>query len=188
MANEKQITLTYLNVRESIAILLSKLVVTDIVLAGIIIGIYFALVRGTQFLGLDLVNPTLFLSLFISLGIVKILITCFVVLDWLYEYYEITPEYVVHKHGIIFKKQEHFKMENIRAINVQDSFLGQIFNFATITIYDVRLNKYLDMYLIHNAKRYAKVFKQLRPNLELKEDRVWLPNTREEEIAPIEEE
>jgi len=31
------------------------------------------------------------------------------------------------------------------------------------------------MYLIHNPDRYANIFKKLIPDIEVKEDRIWLP-------------
>ncbi|MFI5265141.1 MAG: PH domain-containing protein [Candidatus Levyibacteriota bacterium] len=186
MADEKQITLTYLNIRQSIAILLTKLILIDIILSVIVVGFYFAIASGTQILGLYLTNPFLFLTVLGIVGIFKIVISCYVVLQWLNEYYEITPEYIVHKHGIIFKKQEHFRLDHVRSMNIQDMAIGELFNFATITLFDLRLNKYLDMYLVHNARRYAKVLKQLRPNIEMKEDHVWNPLREEEEISPSE--
>jgi hypothetical protein len=184
---QERITLTYLNVRESIAILLFRLVLIDILAALITIGLYFVLVRGEQLTNIAFSNTPIFLISFITLGILKIATNSLVILQWLYEYYEITPEYIVHKHGILFKKQEHYRLDHVRGMDVVDSFLGELFNFATITLYDIRLNKYLDMYLIHNARRYAKVLKQLRPHLEMREDRVWIPLVKKEEISEIED-
>lgn len=187
MADQKQITLTYLNIRQSIAILLTKLVFVDLIFAVIITVFYFALVQGGSVTELAASNVFVFLSAFGSAGTLKILISIYVVLQWLNEYYEITPEYIVHKHGIIFKKQEHYRLDHIRAMDVKDIFIGELFNFATITLFDIRLNKYLDMYLIHNARRYAKLLKQLRPHIEMREDHVWNPFHPEEEISPTEE-
>lgn len=187
MAFDKHITLTYLNIRESIAILLTKIVLIDVLLAGAVIGFYFALVQGDQYVGGLSQNTPLFLSVFGLLGAFKIIVTSYVVLEWLNEYYEITPEYISHKYGIIFKKQEHYRIDTVRRIEVHDSFLGEVFNFGTIVLYDVRLNKYLDMYLIHNPRRYAKVIKEIKPTIEVKEDHVWLPMQKDEDIITSEE-
>lgn len=186
MANEKHITLTYLNIRQSIAILLAKLVFSDVIFAIIITVFYFALIQGGTVTEFAASNIVVFLVAFGLVGILKILIAIYVVLQWLNEYYEITPEYIVHKHGIIFKKQEHYRLDHVRGMDVQDVFIGELFNFATITLFDIRLKKYLDMYLIHNARRYAKVLKQLRPDIEIREDHVWIPMREDEEISPIE--
>ncbi|MBI3888120.1 PH domain-containing protein [Candidatus Microgenomates bacterium] len=122
----------------------------------------------------------LFLSVFGVVGICKIFLSIYIVLLWLNEYYEITPENIIHKRGIIFRKSEMYRLSKVREIKVHDSFLGELLNFATITLYDIRLQKYLDLYLIHNPKRYERILKTLRPSLEVQTDRVHIPFTREE--------
>lgn len=184
---EEEISITHINIRQSIAILISKLVVIDVILAVFVIGFYFLIVVSQ--LSVSDVNTAtiLFLIFFIAAGIFKILLGCYVVLLWINEYYEITAEYVIHRKGLIFKKQEKYRIDHIRRIEVEDSFLGELLNFATISVYDIRFNKYLDMVLIHNARRYAKVFKQLRPDIEIKEDKVALPFMKSEVMESEEE-
>lgn len=183
---DSKITLTYVNIRQSIAILLSKLILTDLILAVIVVGFYYVLVQGEKF-NLPFSTDTLaFFIMFAVIGIIKIFTSIYVVLKWLNEYYEITPEFIVHKQGIIFKKSDHYKIELLRRVSVQDSFLGQLLNFATITLFDIRLNKYLDMYLVHNPNRYAKILKQLKPEIELIEDRVWMPFKAKRDLVDYE--
>lgn len=173
--SEHRITFTYLNIRQSITILLTKLITADILLAGIVIGFYWVLVSGKDFLGIEFDSDYLFLGIFGFIGLIKIWISIYVVLQWLNDYYEITPDYIYHKKGIIFRRTEQYKIDHIRRIDVQDTFLGELFNFATVSLYDIRLNKYLDLYLIHNPQRYAHILKELNPNIEAESDRVRLP-------------
>lgn len=173
--SDHRITLTYINIRQSIAILLAKLILINLISAVIVIFFYFSLIQGDALIPLISENSMLFLTVFISVGIFEMFLDIYVILKWLYEYYEITPEHIVHKKGIIFRKTEQYRLDYVRAMDVEDTFLGEIFNFATITLYDIRLNKYMDMYLIHNPDRYAKILKTLRPHIEIKKDRVWFP-------------
>jgi hypothetical protein len=106
---------------------------------------------------------------------VKLLLSTYTILLWLNEYYEITPEFVSHRKGIVHRTQEKYKLENLRKIIVNNTLFGEMFNFGTVSFFDIRLNKYLDMYLIHNPDRYANIFKKLIPDIEVKEDRIWLP-------------
>lgn len=181
MPIEKHITFTYLNIRQSIAILLAKIVASDLVLAAVVIGAYFVILQGGEIVGLSITNAALFVTVFGIIGIIKISLSIYIVLQWLNEYYEITPEFIFHKKGIIFKKSEQYRLDHVRAMDVQDSFLGELLNYATVTLYDIRMNKYLDMYLIHNPKRYANVLQELRPHIEIKKDRVALPFMPKEE-------
>ena len=183
----EKIALTYLNIRQSIAILIGRLVVIDVVLAVIVIGTYYLVVRSGLVLNDTGLGLWVFVTLFGLTGLTKILITMYVVLLWLNEYYEITPECIYHKRGIIFKKTEQYRIDHIRRITVEDSFLGEMLNFATITLYDIRFQKYLDMYLIHNARRYAKVLQELQPEIEIKEDHVWLPFVKHQDMGVAEE-
>lgn len=186
MNDKKHITLTYLNIRESITILLTKLIFIDLMLAALALLYYFLILEGERFVAGISSNITLFLVVFTVIAVFKMTMTCYVILDWLNEYYEITPEHIIHKHGIIFRKTEHYRLNNVRAMKIKDSLLGEMFNFATITLYDIRLIKYLDMYLVHNARRYAKILKEIRPQIEMKEDHVWLPMKKDDEILPKE--
>ncbi len=178
---EQKITLTHLNVRQSIFILLAKLVFADLVLALVVIGLYFIVVQCGDYTRFASESTLIFLVTFGIMGIIKIALSAYIVLMWLNEYYEITPETVVHKSGIIFKKTEKYRLEEIREMDLQEGILGEMFQFGTITLYDPFLNKSLDMYLIHNPRRYARILKKLRPGLETKKDRVDLPFVREED-------
>jgi hypothetical protein len=183
----EKITLTYLNIRQSIAILVAKLVTIDLIFAGITVLSFFFLIQTANFIQVITINTRLFLTLFLVIGTLKIFFSAYIVLLWLNEYYEITPDYIIHNRGIIFRKSEQYRLDYVRAMDVEDTFLGEIFNFATITLYDIRLNKYLDMYLIHNPRRYAQIIKTLLPQIEIKKDRVRLPFMPKEENTDIEE-
>ena len=178
-----EITLTNVNIRQSISILLAKLIFIDIVAAVIVIAIYFGLVTGGNILNYNNANTIIFLSFFLAVGAVKLTVDALAILLWLNEYYEITPEHIVHKKGIFFRKKEQYRIDHVRMIDVQDSFYGEILNFGTITLYDIRLEKYLDMYLIHNPRRYAKILLQLQPTIEMKEDHVRFKKDSEDEVV-----
>lgn len=182
------ITLTHLNVRQSIAILLTKLVIVDLLLAILVVGSYFLIVQAEILVQDVSRNPVLFLITFSGLGITKIILTVYIVLQWLNEYYEITPEAVIHKKGVINRTTERYTLDKIRRITIEDTFLGEMLNFATISLYDLRLNKTLDMYLIHNPDRYAKILKTLKQELETRTDRKMLPFiSKREDLVRISE-
>jgi len=181
--SDHKITLTHVNIRQSVVILLTKLVVTDIILAFSVVGFYFLLVKGETYVQSLSTNTVLFLTVFGIIGLIKIALSIYVVLQWLNEYYEITPEAIIHKRGIIFRKSERYDLGKIRAISVQDTFFGELCNYATMSLYDIRLNKYLDMYLIHNPDRYARILRTLRPALEMKSNRIRLPGVQKRDLG-----
>lgn len=186
MTDKVHITLTHLNVRQSISILIAKLIVIDLIMA-VVVALFFIAITQSESLIKDIsLNDDILLVALLFIGIFKVFMSCYVILSWLNEYYELTPEYILHKHGIIFRKTEHYRLNHVREMKIGESFFGNLLNYATITLYEIRLQKYLDMYLIHNARRYAKVIKELRPQIEMKEDSVWIPFKRESEVLPHE--
>ena len=179
--NHDAIHMTNLNIRVSVSILVMRLILIDF-LAVFIVGLTLFLLTGggTNFLYYFLVDSGLFLSAFIIFSLLKLLMTIYVVLQWMNEYYEIAHDAVVHKMGIIFRRVERYSLENVRAMTVSTTFLGQLLNYGTITLFDLRMQKYLDMYLIHNPKRYVKVLDQLKPNIEFKKEDIGLPIPEED--------
>jgi len=172
---EHSITLTHLNIRQSIAILLTKLIVSDVLFAFLVIGGYALMVQGETIFSYISHNTVAFLLLFVVLGISKTAVNIKVVLQWLFEYYEITPSHIDHHKGILVRTSEQYQLPTIRRVAIKDSFLGEVFNFATLKFYDIRLNPIMDMYLIHNPDRYIAILKNLLPNLEVQSDRVFMP-------------
>src|SRR3989338_11028520 len=142
---DKELHLTYLNIRHSISVLLSKIVLVDF-LAGLFhVLLYFSLIRGEHMINYDFTNTPVSLVVYGVLIIFQVVVTSYIVLQWLNEYYEITPDEIVHKNGIIFKKIEKYRFDNIRAMLISENFIGELLNFGTITLYDIRMQKYLDM-------------------------------------------
>lgn len=176
--NPKEITLTYLNIRQSITILLAKLFFVDFLTAVLVVFSYYSIVKGGEITNYKTEYTPIFLLIFATLGILKIAADIYVVLQWLFEYYEITPTFISHKKGVIFRAEEKYQLNNVREIAISDSLLGEIFNFGTITVYDLRRQKYFDMYLIHNPQRYAEVLSKLKPNIELKNEETVLVQFR----------
>ena len=169
------IVITHINIRQSITVMLARLIFLDLITTSLVIGIYAFLVYFEQWADISSYRTFLFLFTFGIFGVIKIFLNILVVLKWLNEYYEITPEYIYQKSGIFFRKTHQYRIEQIRRIEVKRSLLGQLFNFATIVLFDTRLNKSMELYLIHNPNRYAAVLKQLKPTIETELDQTTVP-------------
>jgi hypothetical protein len=152
-------------------------------LTSLTIGTYWFLTVLEGYLQISDTRTFLFLILLGFVGILKITITVFVVLQWLNEYYEITSEYIYHKKGLIFRTTQEYRIDQVRRIEIKDSFLGELFNFATVTFFDIRLNKTVDFYLIHNPTRYINILKQIKPTIEILEDHTNFPFLPKERVG-----
>lgn len=160
-----RISVTHLNIRPSISILLLQLIFINILAAAIVILGYLAILNYPPTIEFYLKS----LSGLVILGVVfaiQIVITIYAALKWINEYYELTPKLLIHKKGIFFRKIEKYAMEHIRFAIINQGILGQLFNYGTITLLDARKEKFLDLYLIHNPTKYLEVFEKLNPEMD----------------------
>ena len=162
--DEKNIHISHINVRTSISLLLLKLILAEVMTAIFIVVLHVSLLAS----GITLFFDTIyFVSIFFGILVfLKILLTIFLVLVWLNEYYEITSKLIYHRSGVIFETEKKFPLSHIGSIRVYQGIFGKIFNFGTISLYDPRRNKQDDMYLIHNPMRYATIIEELLPQAE----------------------
>lgn len=157
------ITVTHINIRESITILLLKLITLDLITALFTIA-FFTLVSFSPTASISEKILSYNVFFFLILGFLKISLGIYIVLLWLNEYYEITPTAIIHKRGIIYRHTQRYELEYVRTIKLYQGLLGKILNFGTIELHDIRRNKRVEMYLIHNPHRYVRILEQLLEN------------------------
>lgn len=156
----KKILIHHVNVRQSISILLFKLIILDII-AAVIAIFYFSSVTfapNTSIIAGIISFNALY---FILLGVIKIFFTVYIILSWLNEYYEISPHRIVHRKGFFKRDEEEVKFTIIKALKLYQGVVGRLFNFGTIELYDERRNKRLELYLIHDPHRHVKIIESL---------------------------
>lgn len=164
--DKKKICVDHVNVRVSIAFLVLKLLVADIITTFLLVILYSAVfVTGLQqWLPAD--HPAWGISGIILLTMVESVLTVFVVLEWVYEYYEISPKGIAHKRGVIFKKVDRYGMQNIKQVTISQGIFGKTLNYGTVTLFDWRLDKCAEMYAIHNPRRYLRILEELLPGVD----------------------
>lgn len=160
----KTISLNHVNVRQSIYVMLAKLVLIDFLTALLILAFY--IVVAFNFINLqNLLTFVYGYGIYFSiLALLKVIMTIYLVLEWVNNYYEIDPEHIFHKQGLILRKIQRFELSHVRAIKLEQGAIGEIFNCGSITFYDRELRTYITMYAIHNPQRYMKVLAEVLPN------------------------
>ncbi len=166
-----RINVTHLNVRESIVFLIGRLFVLDI------IATFIALMFFSPFLfplpievKMKIVGANVWYFLLLASG--KIILTLFVVLQWINRYYEITSSKIYYRRGIIWRKEDRYDLTQVRSIGVQQDLLGRIFNFGTLFFYDRGVYKYYYMHYIHNPLRYLDVLHRLLPDVDVEKEMI----------------
>lgn len=160
---ERQIAVTHINVRQSIFFLLLRLFVIDLIAAFMV----WLFLSSFDVAGLSDQMKLEFIAgsriYFVAVIIVKIYLTLFVVLQWLNEYYEISPNMVTHRRGFIWKKEDQYPLRHIRLVRVDQGMIGRIFGYGTIELLDWDLARYTTLYLVHNPMKYFYILEGLLP-------------------------
>jgi len=171
---EKKIIVTHVNVRKSIIFLITKLVALDILVTFVVL-IFFSplLVPLSMEIKTQIISYNILYFGLLLFG--KILLTLFIVLEWLNEYYEITPTKIFYRRGIIWRKEDTYnlfwdKSTRITSIGIQQDFLGRIFNYGTLFFYDRGVYKYYYLHYIHNPLRYLEILHHLLPDADIEKE------------------
>lgn len=176
--NQKTITVSHVNIRQSISFLLLKLVLIDILAVLALILFFSSFVSPNLSLEIRLLLFSYNTFYFLGVVLLKLFFSLFAVLQWLFEYYEIWPNKVTHKKGIIWTRKEDHELRDIKYLGLEQGLFGRLLNFGTITLFDWKNEAEATLYLIHNPKKYYQLLKHLVPTLE-NEEKTILEHERE---------
>lgn len=93
---------------------------------------------------------TFFLLLFI---IVQLWITAYLIISRYSVYYKIEADYILHKTGILTKREERFKLDSIRAIHIHKKFRGNMLQYGDIEIIAQMDSQKITLYAIPNPEQ-----------------------------------
>ncbi len=161
---------THVNIRISIVFLVLKLVALDILATVTALAFFWIISSGslTDRANLFFISNSFYYFLF--LAAVKLIFTFYIVIQWLNEYYEITPTQVIYKKGILWRKVDIHDFSLIRSVGINQSFIGRILNYGTLNLYDRGIYKYFFLNYIHNPHKYFKLLKKLCLNADIEKE------------------
>lgn len=158
-SKRREIRVKKLRVRRSPVLLLFKLITLDIIFlfAGIVQYLIVSTLPGFNLLD----TYILVLMTNLGLGIIWLLYTGWIILKWRNNYYEIFPGAVIEHDGVFYKNEKSFSCDRIASVESKQTFLGRMFNYGVIRLYDPFLEKYIYLYNVTNPARYANVLKDI---------------------------
>jgi hypothetical protein len=175
-----KIYVNHINIRQSIFFLMLKLIFLDLIAAFFSILYFFSV--SSKYMPETLNNFILSynFSFFLILVFLQIALTVYVVLFWINEYYEISPNFVIHRNGLFLRKAEKHPFAQMRSVRVEQDFFGKIFGYGTIYLYNWYLRTSTSLYLIHNPIKYYHIIENLIPKSE-KEKEIFLDKPDQDE-------
>lgn len=166
-SQEKQIVVSHITIRQSISVLVFRIILIEAI-AAVAVIVFHTLILSTQVRDLtSSVNENFILfniPIFVLLVIIKTVLVLFVIIQWLNEYYEITPKEIIHRKGLIFRSEQRYKLEHLGSLKIEQRILGRMFNYGNLRLYNWALEKDFLLYLIHNPNKYKHVLETLIPS------------------------
>ncbi|MEO6508975.1 MAG: PH domain-containing protein [Patescibacteria group bacterium] len=152
-------------IQGSIAILITKLVLTLVLFESIYSLTYYLLSIGFA-LPFDW-HHHISVGLFVA-SLVKVFfqtyLVIWLVLSWSNNIYFLAGKHLIKRTGIFSSKEEISHFDNIRSISITQTFLGTLFNYGDITLKTSASGGYQgDVVLtqINNPKKYEEIIKKL---------------------------
>jgi uncharacterized membrane protein YdbT with pleckstrin-like domain len=167
---KKKISVSHVNVRLSISFLVIRILFADLLTTIVLFALYSLLFSANTYTEVQFFRPEYTIFSFILLTLIESFFTIFVVVQWINEYYEISPYEVTHKRGIFFKKQDRYSLQNIKQVTLHQTFFGKMFNYGTINLFDWRLDKCATLFAVHHPVKYLNIFEELLPHGDAQRD------------------
>ncbi len=163
-AGKTQIVVSHITIRQSIFFLHLRLVALEAISAlGLIIFLFIVFSRNLPG-DFEQMIIEFNIPLFVILASVKLGFMIFIIVSWLNEYYEITPKEIIHRKGLLIKKEERHLLKHIGEVTVEQGIFGRIFNFGTLKLYNWANEKNVYLYLIHNPLKYEHILEEITPD------------------------
>lgn len=147
-------------IRESIVLIIIRLIVAE----GIF-GLSFFLFNILSFYLSSYINTTYLSSAYFILLIGGLLfnlgIVILIALKWKSEYAEISQAGVIKHSGILNRKEQTYACNFVEGAKLDQSFLGVLFNYGTIELYDPAQKEQVYLSNISNPKKYSKLIQSV---------------------------
>jgi len=147
-------------VRESIVLIIIRLIFTEAIFG---LSLFFLSVLYSSLT--SYLNTTYLSSLYALVLVVGFLINIGIVilitLKRNSEYTEVSKEGVTKHGGILQRKEQKYACHFVEGTKLRQSFLGLLFNYGTIELYDPALKEQVYLLNIANPKRYSKTIQNI---------------------------
>ncbi len=146
--------------RESVVLVIIRLILTEAIFGFSLL--LFSILNS--YINSYLNNSDLSALYFIVLGgafFINVGMISLIALRWLSEHTEISKEGVVKRSGILHKKEQKYACNFVEGATLNQSFLGLLFNYGTIELYDPALKEQVYLLNVANPKKNSEKIQKL---------------------------
>lgn len=147
VANSKNVII----IRRSIVIFVMRLIVIELIFGVFYLSIrYINNLLGISFESFLLIELVIFMSFEIGL-------ICYVILDWVSNYYVLKDKELVIVSGILTKKEQSFSLSGAQSISYDQGIVGRILNYGNVHLYSPVLQREVYLSSISSPKSIAEI-------------------------------
>lgn len=167
---DKKLNITRVRIRKGAMVLVFQIILILFILmiSQFLISIFISLFITPA--GSDDIYLITIIQMFVAL--IFFVLAIFVSLQWKNDYYEILKDGIVHKSGVIFKRELAYSCSNIESVQLYQGLLGNLFGYGTIELYDPALKKKIYLINISSPQRYIKLLKKIYLKIPSKKARI----------------
>ena len=148
-------------IRKSMVTMFMRLIVVELLVAGV----YFAIRLGLAVLhvqaDIDLTLNPLVLTKSLFFTLIEIVFAMYIFLQWANNYYILKEKEIVYVTGIITRRERNYSLANVQSISSEQGLFGRILHYGTITIFSPALQRELYLTEISNPRDMVEKIKQV---------------------------
>lgn len=140
-------------IRHSPIILLYRMLLLTFAI-GLLYALYGFL--QVQLGGISLIDNSIHpvVLFFVTVSIESVAMTA-IFLQWAYTTFEIKTHELVFRKGIFYRKRTIHSLKNIQSVEVEQGFLGLLFQYGSIRLYNPLLKEEIYMRSVTDPEKYA---------------------------------
>jgi len=146
--------------RESVVLIIIRLILTEALFgfSFLLFSILYSYINS-YLNGTDL--STLYFIVLAGAFLINVGMVSLIALKWTSEYTEISKEGVVKHSGILHKKEQKYACNFVEGVKLNQSFLGLLFNYGTVELYDPALKEQVYLLNIANPKKNSEKIQKI---------------------------
>ena len=98
---------------------------------------------------------------YIIVGLVGVFVAFTVLLNWHFTIYRLTDKRVENRVGVFGSREEEIALDDVQAVDVDQTIIGTIFNFGTVLVKSAGAQREVDLTNVSNPKKIANRIEDL---------------------------
>lgn len=149
-----------ITLRESVVIVIIRLVFTEVLFGLSLLALSIVSSYINSFISFSYFS-VFYIIVFSGVFLINIWVILLVAIKWSTEYSEVSKDGVIKHSGILHKKHQKYVCSFVEGVKVEQSFLGMLFNYGTIELYDPSLKEQVCISNVAKPKKYSEIIQKI---------------------------